>query len=293
MAEEREDLVWICGIGSMMDPASSKRTFSAERVFDFQPGRLRGYKRVFNLVSVSSYRDMLNDPVKGRVAVVAACPDPESTSLVSVLRIPRSTLPLFRERQHRYRIVEEDVELCGAGEFRGQTVRALVCSQNTDEEYMEVKCRGDPDRYQERVGQYYTGKLWRDDVFPITSYLGICLRAAAGLGPEWLENFLDCSFLADGVTTIRQYLAENPELEDEVVSVVLPDLQRPLSPLSDASSETGSSSRGAVGSSGGAHAKRSISLHAEFTEVDSLSDEEEPTLPKISSLSPAEPTIST
>jgi hypothetical protein len=40
--------------------------------------------------------------------------------------------------------------------------------------------------------------------------------AAKGFCQEAYESFLDCTYLADRVTTIRQYLQDHPEIMDEL-----------------------------------------------------------------------------
>lgn len=43
-------------------------------------------------------------------------------------------------------------------------------------------------------------------------YLSLCVRAAQALGSEFVNNFLDESYLGDGRTSIRQYLASQSVL---------------------------------------------------------------------------------
>ncbi len=54
---------------------------------------------------------------------------------------------------------------------------------------------------------FFSGPLWRDDILPFARYLAFCLEAAASQGQDVLDNFMDSSFLADGETSIRQYLS--------------------------------------------------------------------------------------
>jgi hypothetical protein len=42
-------------------------------------------------------------------------------------------------------------------------------------------------------------------------YLSLCLRAARALGEEFVVNFLESSFLGDGETSVRDYLAHHPQ----------------------------------------------------------------------------------
>lgn len=56
----------------------------------------------------------------------------------------------------------------------------------------------------------------RDDVLPCRVYLRHCVLAAQRLGPAAFESFLDGTYLADRVTTVRQHLAANPTILQEL-----------------------------------------------------------------------------
>ncbi len=89
---------------------------------------------------------------------------------------------------------------------------ALICCEYTDEEYKEDKCGGSDEEYNSRVGQHYKGRLWRHDILPVRYYLSMCASAAKALGQEFLDNFLEHSYLADRQTSIKQYLHERPDI---------------------------------------------------------------------------------
>ena len=67
--------------------------------------------------------------------------------------------------------------------------------------------------YHRRVGRYYAGRIRRDDVLPFPTYLAHVVRALKGVSDEVYEDFLDTTWLADGETRLRAYLAENPSWE--------------------------------------------------------------------------------
>jgi len=63
--------------------------------------------------------------------------------------------------------------------------------------------------WQQRVGQYYNdGALWgRSDILPLRDYLADVVLAAHTCGDaSWLQNVLDECVLADGGTTVREYV---------------------------------------------------------------------------------------
>ena len=56
-------------------------------------------------------------------------------------------------------------------------------------------------------GRWWQGhKLSRADLMPHPGYFEICRQGASALGVDFLEYFLDSSFLADGETTVRDWL---------------------------------------------------------------------------------------
>jgi len=93
---------------------------------------------------------------------------------------------------------------------------ALLCAAYSDEEYRKEKCKDDKD-YDERVGQFYTGKLWRRDILPIRRYLCMCLNAAATCGTPFVDNFLSESYLGDKKTSLSSFLEEKERGRDPYI----------------------------------------------------------------------------
>lgn len=56
------------------------------------------------------------------------------------------------------------------------------------------------------MGQFYEGKLYRDDLLPVPSYLYRCARAHAAAGEDALANLWEESFLGDGQTRLGDYV---------------------------------------------------------------------------------------
>ena len=59
-------------------------------------------------------------------------------------------------------------------------------------------------------------RVWRDDVLPCRAYLRHCVLAAQNLSPAAHASFLDQTFLADRRTTIREHLARDPSIMQEL-----------------------------------------------------------------------------
>ena len=93
------------------------------------------------------------------------------------------------------------------------TLAKVLCAKYTDEEYKARRCP--PAEFESRWAVHGVTRVWRDDVLPCRVYLRHCVLAARGFCPEAHNNFLDATFLADRVTTMRTYLQLKPEILDE------------------------------------------------------------------------------
>lgn len=85
-----------------------------------------------------------------------------------------------------------------------------MCTETTDENYLLNKCVTTTE-YDRRVGRFYSGRIWRDDILPFPTYLKHCIAAAHTHGELVRDNFLDTTYLADGVTSIRSYMKRDPD----------------------------------------------------------------------------------
>jgi len=194
-------MVSIVGYGSLLSETSARETIPG--LSNFRLVEVPGYKRIFNKVGVIFISRHKADPLSLHLASCSTQPSPQNTIICSQFECTEAEYVALFEREHRFNWVEVATL---QGEERSQ---ALMCTGSTDEYYRLQKCASEQE-YQERVGQYYSGKLWRDDILPFPRYLSFCLKAAASQGEEVLNNFLDHSYLADGVTTIRTYLERDP-----------------------------------------------------------------------------------
>lgn len=215
------EFVWVFGYGSLLDEASVQRTMPNAACHSC--ALLFGYQRIYSLVSLTELRNGLGaEPKLATLAIVpvgetskegrgsagreqdgahrdAAKPVHTSSVLGAVFRIPAAELEGFFEREQRYRIERVKVTLRGTGEVLEGVFTAV---ESTDEEYRR-KVPRDED-YHERVGQHYAGKLWgRQDILPVPEYVNFVRRAAARIGPDALENYLDGTLLADRTTPLR------------------------------------------------------------------------------------------
>jgi len=187
----------IVGYGSLLSEASARET--VPHLSDFRLTRVAGYKRIFNKVGIIFVRRDGMDEGARLIASCATRRDPAHTIICSLFEVDEAGFEELREREHRLRWTEVD---CTTGDG---IVRGHMCTEYNDSDYRLNKCISAGD-YHRRVGQYYSGKIWRDDILPYPPYLKHCLHAAQGHGDAVLYNYLETTFLADGVTTIGDYI---------------------------------------------------------------------------------------
>ena len=196
------DDITIIGFGSLLSEASARRTTPG--LSNYRLVTVPGYRRIFNKVGIVFVSKFGASPRDRAISSCATRYDGTTQLVCAAFDIPADEFPALEEREHRYRWTEVRYEgHAGIG-------RGVMCTESTDDAYRE-KC-GSADEYEHRVGRYYRGKIWRDDILPHPMYLDFCLDAARAHGPRVIDNFLDTSYLADGVTTIRAYLAGRERL---------------------------------------------------------------------------------
>jgi len=202
-------MVTICGYGSLLSETSARRTTPS--IKNFRKAKIKGYKRVFNIVAISLIISGQSNLETKEVAAVCAVPSSDHFLFVTLFDIPFEELNSLHEREHRFNIIEVDAEEIDLITNTIRISKALMCVEMTDEEYKNVKCKSE-EEYFERVGKHYSGKLWREDVLPNRKYLKFNLESAKKLGQDYYDNYLDTSFLADKKTTIREYLESHPDI---------------------------------------------------------------------------------
>lgn len=191
-------MITVLGYGSLLSERSALETVPG--LSNFRRVRVPGYRRIFNKVGVVFFSRHGADPASLEIASCSTQAMPGVDIICSAFEVPEADFPALYEREHRYRWVEVPALDDAGGQCLGR-----ICTSSSDADYRLNKCVT-PAEYHRRVGQYYNGFLWRDDILPYPRYLAFCLEAAATHGQDVLENFMDSSFLADGRTSIREYL---------------------------------------------------------------------------------------
>ena len=194
----------IIGYGSLLSELSARETVPGLK--NFRIVEVPGFRRIFNKVGIVFFSRHQADPHSLEIASCSTLKDNHSSIICCQFECSDTEYQSLYEREHRFDWIE--VNTISQTRVKSQ---GIICTTSTDREYRHTKCVSEQD-YHERVGQYYSGKLWRDDILPYPRYLAFCLQAAEGQGIEVLENFLDSTYLADGMISIRTYLNQAPKL---------------------------------------------------------------------------------
>ncbi len=200
-------MISVVGYGSLLSEQSARETVPGLR--NFRLVRVPGYRRIFNKVGIVFFSRHGASRDELRVASCSTEPAEGMEIFCSQFECSESDFRELYEREHRFRWAEvQTLALVDDSETQGR-----ICTRYSDIEYRLNKCVTSQE-YHERVGQYYDGPIWRDDILPFPRYLAFCLQAAESQGEAVLNNFMDSTFLADGVTTIRSYLDTTADLVD-------------------------------------------------------------------------------
>jgi hypothetical protein len=198
--------VTIIGFGSLLSLTSSKGTFPELK--NFRMVRVHDFRRVFQHPAFIFFERGI--AVGNRTSSLSTEPVEGSSFLGVAFEIEGCTKEDFvkREEEFDFRIAEyTNVQSSG----QGQGGTGIVCGVATDDVFIE---RWGVERYSQCLEKYGLSGIWENDknILPCTVYLRHCVLAAKSVSDECLASFLDETLLVDRTTTIRQYLAENPEV---------------------------------------------------------------------------------
>lgn len=193
----------VIGYGSLLSEVSARETIPS--LEDFEIVQVHGYKRIFNKVGIVFFELFGASEREVRIASCATRVSHGTVMYCSRFRCSESDFASIFEREHRFRWVYADYSTSA-----GDAGVARMCTESTDEEYLLNKCVTKSE-YVRRVGRFYSGRIWRDDILPFPTYLKHCIVAALSHGDRVRDNFLDTTYLADGLTTIRSYIESNPD----------------------------------------------------------------------------------
>lgn len=197
-----EGYLCVCGFGSLLSERSARSTFP--NLKNFRVAFLRGFRRVFAHIAPIFYERGIAREETKEVSSLSVEPCEGEGLIVTVFEIAISEISSFIERENEFRFLATVPEALDGTLF---TNSAVLCARYSDEEYFQIRCKGNKDIYFQNYGKYNIHKIWRDDILPCRVYLRHCVLAAKNLGEAAYDNFLDHTFLGDRKTTIREYLA--------------------------------------------------------------------------------------
>ncbi|CAK9328963.1 unnamed protein product [Citrullus colocynthis] len=195
------DYVSVCGFGSLLSERSARSTFP--ELINFRVARLNGFRRLFGNVAPIFFERGIAKPETKEISSLCAEPCEGENIIITVFEIKKSEIPAFIQREIEFRFLAVLPETLD-GKLYDKP--AVLCSRSTDEEFFQVRCKGNKDIFFHHYGRHNIYKIWRDDILPCRVYLRHCILAAKNLGDEAYNNFLDHTFLGDRRTTIREYL---------------------------------------------------------------------------------------
>lgn len=207
----------IAGFGSLLSLKSSLHTFP--ELTAFRRGTLPGWRRVFAHTTAVFHQRGVARPATKEVASLSVEPAPGTSLAVALFDVPATdaAAAALLEREHEFLFVAVEVE----EEEKAGTSLALACAAWNDDDYRAVRILDAADWARRYHGVYPDGtpyridKVWSDpDVLPCRAYLRHVVLAARGLGVE--ACVLDNTFLADRRTTIREHLARDPSIMEEL-----------------------------------------------------------------------------
>lgn len=199
-------MISVVGYGSLLSEQSARET--VPELENFRLVEVPGYRRIFNKVGIVFFSRHGANETDLEIASCATEPQEGMSIICSQFECSEAAFRDLYEREHRFRWTEVETV-----DQQGAKAEGRICTTYNDLDYRLNKCITDAE-YQRRVGQFYNGVIWRDDILPFPRYLAFCLQAANSQGEHVLSNFLDSSFLADGETTIRKYVEDHPCLSD-------------------------------------------------------------------------------
>ncbi len=198
-------MISVVGFGSLLSERSARDTVPGLK--NYRLVRVDGYRRIFNKVGILFIAGHGQAPDSLEVSSCSTELCSDTSIIVAQFDCPVDQFGELYEREHRYRWIQVEARgLDGSAQ-----PPARMCTGYSDLEYRLNKCVTD-EEYHDRVGRHYQGKIWRNDILPFPRYLKFCLVSAASHGDAVLDNFIDTSFLADGETSIREYLVERRDL---------------------------------------------------------------------------------
>ena len=204
----------ILGLGSLLSERSARVTFP--ELTGWRLVRVHGYRRVFAHTPSIFMQRGIADAVTLQMASLGAEPCAGASFVATAFDVPDdgTGMEAFREREEEYDLrmvpfesLDDDHQLADSDR------EAMLCVCSSDEDYIK---RWGIGRFQSMYTAHGLRTCWDwptdSGLRPCATYLRHCALAAEKLGPIAYRSFLDETYLCDRRTTIRDYLAQHPEV---------------------------------------------------------------------------------
>jgi len=193
---------YVIGYASLLSEKSIRRLFP--NVGRIVPVEIPGHARCFNSYGTLSVTANLAKSGIRELAHASAIMRPHSTILALAFELDELDFETYEKHEFRYLLREiQSISL----ETR-DIIPAIMCYENTDH-LIRAELVG-ADNVYDLYEKYNVTSFWHGPHLPADIYTEHCLAAARDLGPEFLNNILDVSFLHDRNTSLRQYLESGP-----------------------------------------------------------------------------------
>jgi hypothetical protein len=212
-----ENTITILGFGSLLSEGSSRLTFPD--LVNFRLGRLPGYRRVFAHPASIFFQRGIADLASLQISSLSVEPVPDDNSttgcIVAVFEVPNHDMMQDGIPSRAFLEREEEFDICPAPyhELDGTRRSGILCTCSSDETYVQ---RWGQERFDKQYKQYGVDTIWHwateSGLRPCAVYLRHCYLAAQAMGDLCFTSFLDETFLVDRKTTIREYIAQHPEV---------------------------------------------------------------------------------
>lgn len=198
----------IIGFGSLLSETSSRMTFPT--LTNFRIVRITGYRRIFRHPAGIFFERAIANLATLQISSLSTEAAEGYGFLAVAFSVPDLSPEDFLKREEEF-----NFEAVNFTELSGTEVKseAIMCISSTDEVYVS---RWGQQAFHDRYTKYGLKTIWGYEpdsgILPCSVYLRHCYLAAQSLGRDVLGSFLDDTYLADRVTTIRSYLSANPEV---------------------------------------------------------------------------------
>ena len=190
---------YVIGYASLLSPISIRRLFPNAR--NITPVKIPGHARCFNSYGTLSIKAGLAQSGDKELAHAAAILRPGSMIYALAFELGKADFETYRRHEFRYDLREIDV----ASRETGKSFKAVMCYEGVDH-LIDTSLVGVSDIYA-LYAQYDAKSFWHTTHLPAEIYLKHCLASARELGPDYVANFIDTSYIHDRETSIRTYLA--------------------------------------------------------------------------------------